>query len=87
MSQKPTDISLDVLLRTLERRYAYHAARLFRAHKIPEPPRLPEPALPEPMARVDVPRRQPDPIYLRVTEAFHNSERKQAAAGADTVSV
>ena len=28
MSQEPTDISLDVLLRTLERHYAYHAAWL-----------------------------------------------------------
>ena len=61
MSQEPTDISLDVLLRTLERRYAYHAAWLFRANRIPEPPRLPEPALPESTAGVDVPPRQPDP--------------------------
>jgi hypothetical protein len=51
MSQQPKDISLDVLLRTLERRYAYHAAWLFRANGIPEPPRLPEPALPESTAR------------------------------------
>ena len=56
MSQEPTDSSLDVLLRKLERRYAYHAARLFRAYKIPEPPRLPEPALPESTVRVDVRR-------------------------------
>jgi hypothetical protein len=49
------------LLRTLERHYTYHAARVFRANRIPEPPRLPEPALPESPARVDVPPRQPDP--------------------------
>jgi hypothetical protein len=61
MSQEPTDISLDVLLRTLERHYVYHAAWLFRANRIPEPPQLPELALPESTARVDVPPRQPDP--------------------------
>jgi hypothetical protein len=60
MSQEPTDISVDALLRTLERRYTYHAARLFRANRIPEPPRLLEPMLPESPARVDVPPRQPD---------------------------
>jgi hypothetical protein len=61
MSQEPTDISLDALLRMLERHYAYHAAWLFRANRIPEPPRLPKPALLESTARVDDPPRQPDP--------------------------
>jgi hypothetical protein len=56
MSQEPTHISVDSLLRTLERHYAYHAARLFRANRIPEPPRLAEPVLPESPARKDVPR-------------------------------
>ena len=61
MSQAPTDVSLDVLLRTLERHYAYHAAWLFRVNGIPEPPRLPDPARPESPAGVDVPPRQTDP--------------------------
>ena len=60
-SQEPTDISLDALLRTLEKHYAYHAAWIFRANGIPEPARLPEPALQESPASVEVPRRQPDP--------------------------
>jgi hypothetical protein len=47
MSQEPTDISVDALLRVLERHYALHGAELFRANGIPEPPRLPDPALPE----------------------------------------
>ena len=34
------------LLRTLERRYVSFAGRLFKAHGIPEPPRLPDPTLP-----------------------------------------
>jgi hypothetical protein len=61
MSQEPTDTSLDALLRTLEQHYAYHAAWLFRANRIPEPPRLPEQLLPEAAARIDVLPRQPDP--------------------------
>lgn len=61
MSQEPTDISLDSLLRTLERHYSSRAAWLFRANGIPEPPRLPEPALPESPAKVEAPPRQPDP--------------------------
>ena len=61
MSQEPTDISMDSLLRMLERHYAYHAARLFRANRIPEPRRLAEPARPEPSVGMDVPPRQPDP--------------------------
>jgi hypothetical protein len=61
MSQEPTDISLDALLRKLERHYAHHAAWLFRAYGIPEPTRLPDPAQPESPATVDVPPRQPDP--------------------------
>jgi hypothetical protein len=60
MSQKLTDITLDELLRTLERHYAHHAAWHFRANGIPEPTRLPEPSLPEPAVRVDEPR-QPEP--------------------------
>jgi hypothetical protein len=59
MGQEPTDIFLNALLRTLELHYAHHAARLFRANGIPEPPRLPDPARPESPARVDVPPRQP----------------------------
>jgi hypothetical protein len=55
MSQEPTDISLVALLRMLELHYAYHAAWLFRANGIPEPPRLPEPMGPESPATVDVP--------------------------------
>jgi hypothetical protein len=47
MSQEPADISLDALLRVLERHYALDAAEIFRANGIPEPPRLPDPALPE----------------------------------------
>jgi hypothetical protein len=47
MSQEPTDISLDALFRALERHYAFHAAELFRANGIPEPPRLPDQVLPE----------------------------------------
>jgi len=50
MRQEPADISLDSLLRALERHYALHAAPIFRANGIPEPPRLPDPALPEPAA-------------------------------------
>jgi hypothetical protein len=46
MSQEPTDISLDALFRALERHYALHAAPIFRENGIPEPPRLPDPALP-----------------------------------------
>lgn len=53
MSQKPTDISLDALLRTLEQHYANRAAGLFRANGIPEPPRLPDPTQPEPAAGID----------------------------------
>jgi hypothetical protein len=45
MSQEPTDISLDALLRALELHYALHAAPILRANGIPEPPRLPDPAL------------------------------------------
>jgi hypothetical protein len=47
MSQEPTDSALDALLRKLERHYVNHAAWLFQAYGIPEPLRLPEPALPE----------------------------------------
>jgi hypothetical protein len=47
MSQELTDSALDPLLRRLEQHYVSHAAWLFRAYGIPEPPRLPEPALPE----------------------------------------
>jgi hypothetical protein len=65
MSHEPTDISLDALLRTLERHYAYHAAWLFRANRIPEPPRLPEQALPESAARVDVAPLHPDPAISK----------------------
>jgi hypothetical protein len=65
MRQEPTDISLDALLRTLERHYAYHAAWLFRANRIPEPPRLPEQALPESAARVDVAPLQLDPAISK----------------------
>jgi hypothetical protein len=61
MSREPTDISLDALLRALERHYAYHAAWLFRANGISEPPRLPEPAVPGSPASVDIPSRQSDP--------------------------
>jgi hypothetical protein len=61
MSREPTDIPVDALLRTLERHYAYHAARLFRANRIPEPPRLLEPVLPE----LDIPPRQPDPAISK----------------------
>src|SRR5665213_2875298 len=52
MRQEPADISLDSLLRALERHYALHAAPIFRANGIPEPPRLPDPALPEPANEV-----------------------------------
>ena len=61
MSQEPTDISLDALLRTLELHYSRRAAGLFRANGIREPPRLPDPARPESPASVDVPPRPPDP--------------------------
>ena len=61
MSQEPADVSLDALLRTLERHYAYRAAELFRAKGIPEPPRLPDPARPESPAGAEGPPRQPDP--------------------------
>jgi hypothetical protein len=61
MSQEPTDISLDALLRTLELHYAYRAAGLFRANGIPEPPRLPDPTRPEPPAGIDVPPQPSDP--------------------------
>jgi hypothetical protein len=64
MSQEPTDISLDALLRMLERHYAYHAAWLFRANRIPEPLRLPKPTLLDSTAGADVPPRQPDPVIL-----------------------
>jgi hypothetical protein len=37
----------EALLRTLERRYASFAARLFKAHGIPEPARLTKPTLSE----------------------------------------
>jgi hypothetical protein len=65
MSQEPTDISLDVLLRTLERHYAYHAAWFFRANRIPEPLRLPEQAVAESAAAVDVAPLQPDPAISK----------------------
>src|SRR5665213_1259046 len=52
MRQEPADISLDSLLRALERHYALHAAPIFRANGIPEPPRLPVPAAPDPANEV-----------------------------------
>jgi hypothetical protein len=61
MSQEPSEISLDAVLRKLERHYAYHAAWLFRANRIPEPPRLPESGLLESAAGEDVPPHRPDP--------------------------
>jgi hypothetical protein len=79
MSQEPTDIFLNALLRKLERHYVDHAARLFRAYRIPEPPQLPEP--PESPARVD----QSDPD-TRSNGIFHSTEEK-AAALPDNVSV
>jgi PilZ domain len=60
VSQEPTDISVDALLRVLERHYIRHAARFFRSNGIPEPPRLPGPP-----ARADVPPRQPDPARIQ----------------------
>jgi hypothetical protein len=54
------DTSVETLLRTLEQHYAKLAARLFRANRIPEPARLPEPTRPESLARVNVPSRQLD---------------------------
>jgi hypothetical protein len=52
MAEEFPDTSLETLLRKLERHYLKHAARLFRAYKIPEPARLPEPTPPESPARV-----------------------------------
>ena len=68
MSQEPTDISLDSLLRTLEQHYGSQAAWLFRANGIPEPPRLPDPALREPPANVGAPPREPDPTITELSD-------------------
>jgi hypothetical protein len=46
MAEEVPDTSLEGLLRKLERHYVKHAAGLFRAYKIPEPARLPEPTPP-----------------------------------------
>jgi hypothetical protein len=61
MSHEPADVYLDALLRKLERHYANRAAGLFQANGIPEPPRLPDPALPESSPKAAIPPRPPDP--------------------------
>jgi hypothetical protein len=47
MDKAFADPNEETLLRTLERRYARFASRMFRANGIPEPARLPEPTQPE----------------------------------------
>ena len=68
MSHERIDASLDALLRMLERHYAYRAAELFRANGIPEPPRLPNPALPETPAKAAIPRCRPDPDISELSD-------------------
>jgi hypothetical protein len=80
MSQGPTDISLDALLRALERHYAHRAAGLFRANRIPEP--LDCRIRRGRNLRLALMFRRANLIQLpRSNRAFHNSQRKRLSPG------